>query len=148
VWLVRVADAEAGGGYRQATLGKADDALKAAGTAVLDYYQAEGAARAWVAGHHRRKAGADYKAASCADVAYTVADAARDYLADYTARGGKGVPHTRAAIDAHVMPSLGGPDSQPTVAGPDQGLASGISRATSAPADWGRGETEAPGYAC
>src|SRR5580658_1994190 len=53
VWLVRVADPSAGGGYRQAALGRADDALKADGAEVLDYRQAEAEARAWIARHHR-----------------------------------------------------------------------------------------------
>jgi len=57
VWLVRMADPSAGGGNRQSAIGKADDALKADGVKVLDFRQAEGEARAWIARHHRVAAG-------------------------------------------------------------------------------------------
>jgi hypothetical protein len=45
VWLVRIADPTAGGGYRQASFARADDALRADGTEVLDFRQAESTAR-------------------------------------------------------------------------------------------------------
>jgi hypothetical protein len=57
VWIVRIADPTAGGGYRQATLGRADNALKAAGDKVLDFRQAETSAREWIARYHRVAAG-------------------------------------------------------------------------------------------
>src|ERR1700719_2023029 len=57
VGLVRVADPSAGGGYRQASLGRADDTLKADGVEVLDYRKAEARARDWIARHHRIAAG-------------------------------------------------------------------------------------------
>ena len=49
VWLVRVADPSAGGGYRQASLGRADDTLKADGVEVLDYRKPRPSARNWIA---------------------------------------------------------------------------------------------------
>jgi integrase len=107
VWMVRVQDASAGGGYRYSTLGSADDALKADGVKVLDYRQAEGAARDWIARHHRVAAGLEPEAAAAPTAPYTVADAFGDYLADYAARGGKAVSSTRQAAEAHILPDLG-----------------------------------------
>ncbi len=107
VWLVRVADPTAGGGYRQAAIGRADDALKAAGNEVLDYRQAEAKARDWIARHHRVAAGLEPEPAATPAAPYTVASAIIDYLADYAARGGKALGTTRQAIEAHILPALG-----------------------------------------
>jgi integrase len=108
VWLARVADAMAGGGYRQSILGRADDALKAAGTEVLDFRQAEAAARDWIARHHRVAAGLEPEPPARGPAApYTVGDALADYLTDYAARGGKALSTTRVAADAHILPNLG-----------------------------------------
>jgi integrase len=105
VWLVRVVDPTAGGGYRQAALGKADDALKAAGDTVFDYRQAEALAREWIAKHHRVLAGQEPEDRPAAP--YTVADATTDYLAEYVARGRKAEAATRTTIEAHIVPALG-----------------------------------------
>ena len=107
VWLVRVADPSAGGGYRQAALGRADDALKAAGVDVLDYRAADAKAREWIARHHRVAAGMEPEARAAPAAPYTVASAIADYLADYSARGGKALGTTRQAADAHILPALG-----------------------------------------
>jgi integrase len=107
VWLVRVTDPTAGGGYRQAAVGRADDTLKAAGTEVLDYRRAEAKARDWIARHYRVAAGLEPEPAATPAVPYTVADAITDYLADYAARGGKALGRTRHQIDAHILPALG-----------------------------------------
>jgi integrase len=107
VWLARVVDPSAGGGYRQAALGRADDALRAAGTEVLDYRQAEAKAREWIARQHRVAAGLEADPATMPLKPYTVAEAMADYLADYVARGGKALGTTRQAIEAHILPALG-----------------------------------------
>jgi integrase len=107
VWLVRVSDPSAGGGYRQERLGRADDALKAAGEAVLDYRQAENAARDWIARHHRVAAGMEPEAVAAPAAPYTVTDALTDYLSDYVARGGKALAATKQAAGAHIQPALG-----------------------------------------
>jgi integrase len=107
VWLVRVADPTAGGGYRQPALGRADDALKADGTEVLDYRQAEAKARDWIARHHRVAAGLEPEPAAGPAAPYTVADAIADYLADYAGRGGKAIRTTKAVAGAHIIPALG-----------------------------------------
>ncbi len=106
-WLVRVADPAAGGGYRQSVLGKADDALTAAGEAVFDYRQAEKMARDWIARHHRVAAGLEAEPGAKPAAPYTVRDAMADYLADYVARGGKAEAGARATIEAHIVPALG-----------------------------------------
>src|ERR1700712_2775369 len=94
VWLVRVADPSAGGGYRQASLGRADDTLKADGVKILDYRKAEANAREWIARHHRVTAGKNRKAAAAPATPYTVANTISDYLADYVERGGKAIRTT------------------------------------------------------
>lgn len=93
------------GRYREGALGRADDALKPEGMAVLDYRQAEAMARAWASAQHHKAAGLDPERDSRAP--YTVADAIQDYLADYKRRGGKGLAQTQHAINAHILPTLG-----------------------------------------
>jgi integrase len=107
VWLVRVGDPSAGGGYRQASLGRADDRLKADGVEVLDYRKAETEARDWIARHHRVAAGMEPEAAATPAIPYTVTDAISDYLTDYAARGGKALATTKQAAAAHILPTLG-----------------------------------------
>ena len=107
VWLVRIADPTAGGGYRQASLGRADDTLKADGAEVLDYRQAETNARGWIARHHRVAAGMEPEAALAPLAPYTVGNAVADYLADYQARGGKALRTTRQVAETHILPALG-----------------------------------------
>jgi integrase len=107
VWLVRVADPSAGGGYRQVSLGRADDILKADGVEVFDYRKAEAEARNWIARHHRVAAGLEPEPAATPTTPYTVADAIADYLADYVARGGKALATTKQAAEAHILPAIG-----------------------------------------
>ncbi len=107
VWLVRITDPTAGGGYRQATLGRADDTLKAAGEKVLDFRQAETSAREWIARFHRVAAGQEPEPTAKPVSPYTVADAIADYLADYEARGGKALSTARQTSEAHILPQLG-----------------------------------------
>jgi integrase len=104
---VRITDPTAGGGYRQATIGRADDTLTAAGEKVLDFRQAERSAREWIARFHRVAAGQEPDPAAKPVSPYTVADAIADYLADYEARGGKALTTTRLTAEAHILPPLG-----------------------------------------
>jgi integrase len=106
-WLVRIVDPSVGGGYRQVSLGRADDALKADGVEVLDYRQAEANARNWIARHHRIAAGMEPEPVATPAAPYTVADATADYLADYVARGGKAIRTTKQVAEAHILPTLG-----------------------------------------
>jgi integrase len=81
--------------------------LKADGVKVLDYRQAETAARNWIARHNRIAAGLEPEPDLEPATPYTIANAMADYMADYIGRGGKGVSQTRAAVDAHILPNLG-----------------------------------------
>ena len=107
MWLVRVRDLTAGGNYRQESLGRADDTLKADGVEVLDYRKAEAKARDWIARHHRIAAGLEPEPSATPARPYTVSDALADYLADYSARGGKALRTTKQVADAHIIPALG-----------------------------------------
>lgn len=107
MWLVRVADPSAGGGYRQAAIGRADDTLKADGAEVFAYPQAEARARDWIARHHRVASGMEPAAEAQPATPFTVADAMADYLADYSARGGKALGTTTQVAEAHILPTLG-----------------------------------------
>ena len=102
-WSVRTPDTRAANGYRQASLGAADDTLKADGVKVLDYREAEAAARGWIARHNRVMAGIED--APVAPI--TVREAMSAYVADYKARGGKALVTTEIAIAAHILPTLG-----------------------------------------
>lgn len=101
-WIARV---RVDGQYREHAIGRADDALRPDGTTVLDYRQAAERAKAWGSGQHAKAAGLDPERDPRAP--YTVADAMRDYMADFAARGGKGVKQTQQATDAHIIPALG-----------------------------------------
>jgi len=115
VWLARMWEA---GRYRKATLGRADDTIRATlagaeavpdagGVKVLDFRQALARAQEWARRLHRVAVGLEPESASSSGTPYTVADAIADYLADYAARGGKGLYATRCAADAHILPPLG-----------------------------------------
>jgi integrase len=115
VWMARLWHA---GRYRKATLGRADDTVRATlarteatpgadDVRVLDFRQAQAVAQAWARKLHRMAAGLEPETASDAAVPYTVSDAIADYLADYAARGGKALERTRTAAEAHILPLLG-----------------------------------------
>ena len=103
-WLVRVLDA---GRYREARLGRADDALKANGESVLTHDQAEKKAKAWASTARRVAAGLEAEPAKGPATPYTVADAITDYLADMEGRGARSLSTTRTAAQAHIIPALG-----------------------------------------
>jgi integrase len=105
-WIVRVADADAGGGYRQAVIGRADDTLKADGADVMDFRQAEAKAREWLVRHARVAAGLEPEIMP-KTAPYTVADAVTDYLGEYAARGGKALRTTKQVAATHILPTLG-----------------------------------------
>ena len=91
-----------GGGYAEHKTGTSDDLQDADGVAILDYGQAQKAARAWWRAELRREEGHDERARP-----YTVADAITDYLKEFEGRGGKSVYHTRRAAETHILPALG-----------------------------------------
>jgi hypothetical protein len=114
VWMARLWHA---GGYRKATLGRADDIIRATvarteatpgadDVRVLDFRQAQAVAQEWARTLHRVAAGLEPEAALGA-ASYTVADAIADYLADYAARGGKALGRNRTAAEAHILSAFG-----------------------------------------
>ncbi len=99
-WIARYYDPAHETTRQHRALGPADDLLDATADATsLSFAAAQEAARAWFAALAR--AGGK----SAAPV--TVADALAAYLADYVARGGKALPETKRAINAHILPKLG-----------------------------------------
>jgi integrase len=100
-WLARRREAE--GGYAEHRISITDDLQDADGVVILDYGQAQKAARAWWRAEFRREEGHDTKQGP-----FTVADAIEDYLKAYERRGGKAVYDTRRAAETHILPSLGG----------------------------------------
>ena len=99
-WLAR--RRPAAGGYAEHKIGTSDDLQDADGLAILDYAQAQKAARAWWRAELRREEGHDIRSGP-----YTVADAMADYLKEFQGRGGKSVYHTRRAAETHILPALG-----------------------------------------
>jgi integrase len=99
-WLARRRPTD--GGYVERKIGTSDDLQDADGVAVLDYGQAQEAARAWWRAELRSEEGHDTRSGP-----YTVADAVADYLKEMDGRGAKSVYHTRRAAETHVLPTLG-----------------------------------------
>jgi integrase len=99
-WLARSRKAD--GGYTEHRLGTTDDLQTADGFAVLDYGQAQKAAREWWRAELRRDEGHDSRIGPT-----TVAEALADYLEDYARRGGKAVHDTRWTSETHILPALG-----------------------------------------
>ena len=72
------------------------------GVAILDYGQAQRAAREWWRAESRREEGHETR-----EGPLTVEDAIDDYLKSYERRGGKAVYDARRAAETHILPSLG-----------------------------------------
>lgn len=101
-WVVRTL---VEGRYRDTSLGRADDVIKADGLTYLDFRQAEAKARAEASNQHHVAAGIDPRQASRAP--YTVSDALQDYVRAYRRRGGKQLKDTETKIKAHLESQLG-----------------------------------------
>jgi integrase len=99
-WLARRRKAD--GGYAEHRIGPTDDLQDAEGVAILDYGQAQRAAREWWRAEARREEGHDTRQGPL-----TVADAVADYLKAYERRGGKAVYETQRAAETHILPALG-----------------------------------------
>ena len=100
--MARSTPASDDGGYAEHRIGTTDDLQDADGVAVLDYGQAQKAAREWWRAELRREEGHDTRHGP-----FTVADAVADYLKAYERRGGKSVYDTRRAAETHILPALG-----------------------------------------
>lgn len=95
-WVARYRRAGAAGNYQETTIAEADDSADADGTVILNFRQAQEAARKWFLSLERnggRKTGA-----------YTVSDALDDYLEGFQ---GKDMANTRRRIEAIVRPEMG-----------------------------------------
>jgi len=89
--------------YRETKLGRADDIHDADGVTVLDFSQAQRAARDWCAKERRRENGLGTEKIG----PYRVLKALSDYLEDYRRRGGRASNCIKSAIEAHINPALG-----------------------------------------
>ena len=89
--------------YREGRLGLADDFQDADGEAVLDFSQAQAAARTWWRNEMRIEQGLGVREVG----PYTVARACADYLDDYNRRSGKGTRTIDNAFRNHVLPVFG-----------------------------------------
>jgi integrase len=100
-WIARRRNDQAT--YREAKLGLADDLQDANGTTILDFAQAQRAARHWCT-QEQRVANGD---GPVTDGPYTVARAVADYLDDYCRRGGKSIDNTESIMKRNILPPLG-----------------------------------------
>ena len=99
-WIARFYDPAHETTRQHRALGPADDMLDGSADATcLTFAAAQEAARTWFAALAR----AGGKAAA----PVTVSEAVAAYLADYVARGGKALPETKRAVNAHILPKLG-----------------------------------------
>src|SRR5262249_12915614 len=89
--------------YRETKLGLADDLQDADGKSILDFSQAQRAARLWCTQEQRLAAGDN----AVSDGPYTVARAIADYLEDYRRRGGKSVEGIESGVKRNILPALG-----------------------------------------
>src|SRR5262249_54088668 len=99
-WLARRRD-EAGS-YAEHRIGTTDDLQDADGVVILDYGQAQRAARQWWRTERRREDGHDTR-----EGPFSVKDAIEDYIKAYERRGGKAVYDTRRTAETHILPPLG-----------------------------------------
>jgi integrase len=90
------------GRYREYRLGLADDTQDADGLSVLDYGQAQKAAREWWRAELRRVEGHDTRSGP-----FTVANAIEDYLKAFKRRGGKSIHDAQQKAETHILPALG-----------------------------------------
>lgn len=94
-WVARWRAPGATGGYAKVTLGEADDHTDADGERVLNYRQAQDAARHWFA----KQAGGGSPSEP-----FTVGDALDEYVKNFT---GKDVQSAKYRIEALIRPALG-----------------------------------------
>lgn len=100
-WIARRRDDS--GRYREAKLGLADDLQDANGGAILDFSQAQRAARVWCDQEQRLASGLG----EVVQGPYTVARAMADYVDDYRRRGGKAVDAVQSVVRRNILPELG-----------------------------------------
>lgn len=105
-WIARIIDLNATPTKRYQSLGTADDYAEADGRGILNYSQAQEAARAWF-----KVAEREAHLAACGEALregpYTVKHAMADYIDDQRRRGKRGAGQAELASKAHIVPSLG-----------------------------------------
>ena len=94
-WIARHRPPGRAGGYNKATLGEADDSSDADGVAILNYRQAQDAARRWLQ---------SVEGGTKVSAAYTVGDVLDDYL---TAFKKKDLINTKRRVEQFIRPALG-----------------------------------------
>jgi integrase len=89
-----------GGTYKKKSLGKTDDKADADGVEILNYTQAQDAARVFFAEKAAQLSGKG-------NSSYTVRQAIDAYLADYETRSGKATNALKYSIEGHIIPEFG-----------------------------------------
>src|SRR5947208_13098611 len=100
-WIARRRDEH--GIYREIKIGLADDLQDADGDCILDFSQAQRAARHWWTNQQRLASGLAPPNAG----PYTVARAMADYLEDYRRRGGKACDSIESVARRNILPEVG-----------------------------------------
>jgi Phage integrase, N-terminal SAM-like domain len=100
-WIARRRNDE--GIYRETKLGLADDLQGLNGKEILDFSQAQQAARLWCTQEQRLAAGD----VMLPDGPYTFERAMTDYFEDYRRRGGKSVEGIESVVNRNILPALG-----------------------------------------
>jgi len=100
-WIARRRDEN--GIYHEEKLALADDVQDANAHNILDFSQAQRAARTWWTNQQRLAAGLP----PSNDGPYTVKRAMADYLDDYRRRGAKGAEVIESVVGRNVLPALG-----------------------------------------
>jgi integrase len=100
-WIARRRDEN--GIYHEEKLALADDVQDANAHNILDFSQAQRAARTWWTNQQRLAAGLP----PSNDGPYTVKRAMADYLDDYRRRGAKGAEVIESVVGRNVLPTLG-----------------------------------------
>jgi hypothetical protein len=100
-WIARRRDED--GIYHETKIGLADDLQDANGDGILDFSQAQRAARSWWTNEQRLASGL----APRSNTPYTVARAIADYIADYRRRGGKASDSIESVARQNILPELG-----------------------------------------
>ena len=119
------------GRYRKNAIGQADDALKPNGVAVMDFRQAEVAAREWAALQHQTAAGMD----TGSGAPYTVALAVAAYIEAYRLRGGKERKAARCHSQRAYRPRVGACPARPPHAAAGREVARCASQCSAETAD-------------
>lgn len=88
--------------YQEERLGQADDFADATGTDILNYSEAQAAARRWNERQKQIESGGEPVRTG----PYKIKEAVADYIEDYKTRG-RGLDTINGALKAHILPPLG-----------------------------------------